>query len=227
MCSIFEIDSVTKSFGIKRILTDVYLKCETGDIVGLFGRNGTGKSTLLKIIFGTQKSDSKFIRIKGQFCNKPYKRKGLINYLPEESFLPKQFTINDIVKIYLNRSMADLFFNDNLISSKGKNKIRELSGGELRYIEIKLLLLSDAKFVLLDEPFNGLSPLVIEAIKDLIKMRSSDKGIILTDHDYVNVMDVANRFYLLFDGGIKSIRDKADLQNWGYLSEYLLAKIVG
>jgi ABC-type lipopolysaccharide export system ATPase subunit len=72
---------------------------------------------------------------------------------------------------------------------------------------------------LLDEPFNGVSPLMIESIKELIVKMSKHKGIILTDHDYRNVLDVANRYCLIFDGGIKEIQDKQELVKWGYISE--------
>jgi len=66
----------------------------------------------------------------------------------------------------------------------------------------------DVKFVLLDEPFNGISPINIESIKNMIRKNAQHKGIILTDHDYHNVLDVANRYYLLWDGGLKTIRNK-------------------
>ena len=98
-------------------------------------------------------------------------------------------------------------------------KIRNLSGGESRYLEVKLLLNHDANFVLLDEPFNGISPLHVELIKKMILYQSLKKGIILTDHDYRNVLDVANKYYLLFDGGLKTIKTKQDLINWGYVPE--------
>ncbi len=66
MSDILEIDSVIKSFDVKQILTDIYLKCQTGDIIGILGRNGTGKSTLLKILFGTLKAENSFIKINGK-----------------------------------------------------------------------------------------------------------------------------------------------------------------
>jgi ABC-type lipopolysaccharide export system ATPase subunit len=71
----------------------------------------------------------------------------------------------------------------------------------------------------LDEPFNGISPLHIEKVKNMILDKSVEKGIILTDHDYRNVLDVANKFYLLFDGGLNSIKTKQDLIDWGYVPD--------
>jgi lipopolysaccharide export system ATP-binding protein len=82
-----------------------------------------------------------------------------------------------------------------------------------------LILGLEAQFAFLDEPFNGLSPLQIDRIKDLIRKKSTKKGIILTDHDYRNVLDVANIYMILFDGGIKILKSKDDFIYWGYLPE--------
>ena len=101
------------------------------------------------------------------------------------------------------------------------SKISYLSGGELRYLEIKLLLHTDCKLILLDEPFNGVSPILVGEIKKLILKTSEFKGIILTDHDYRNVLDVANQFCMIYDGGIKRIDDKDELVRWGYILRLL------
>lgn len=219
MSSLLEIDSVIKSFDEKQVLTDIYLKCETGDILGMLGRNGSGKSTLLKILFGTLAADSKFIRIDGKVYNNPYKTKNVLCYLPQHEFIPKHLVIDKAVELYLSKPSVDFFLNDSLLTQLRKSKVSNLSGGELRYLEIKLLLNTDSKFVLLDEPFNGVSPLLVEYIKSLIIDSSKTKGIILTDHDYRNVLDVANRYCLIFDGGIKLIVDKYELVKWGYVSD--------
>ncbi|RYE13060.1 MAG: ATP-binding cassette domain-containing protein [Sphingobacteriaceae bacterium] len=217
MSDLLEIDSVTKSFGY-RVLTDIYLKCSTGDIIGLLGRNGTGKSTLLKIIFGTEGADNCFIRINGKVSSNPYIT-SYIAYLPQDSFLPKQLTIIQIIELYLGKEGMAWFTNDIIISPLLKSKVSVLSGGELKYFEVKLLLTLPAKFILLDEPFNGIAPIVVEHLKQMIQEYSKTKGIILTDHDYRNVLDVANSYYLLHDGALKFIKNKDDLIRWGYLSE--------
>jgi lipopolysaccharide export system ATP-binding protein len=76
-----------------------------------------------------------------------------------------------------------------------------------------------SKFAFLDEPFNGISPIHIDLIKDLIKKYSQNKGIVLTDHDYRNVLDVANKYMILFDGGLKVLKTKENYIYWGYLPE--------
>lgn len=219
MLNSLEIDSVIKSYNNSQVLTDIYLKCITGDIIGILGRNGSGKSTLLKILFGTLHADRKFIKIDGKVYNYPYKTNNELNYLPQRDFLPRHMKVDKIIELYLGSSSVKSFLDDKILSHLRKNKISNLSGGELRYLEIKLLLSTDSKFVLLDEPFNGISPILADEIKGLILENSKSKGIILTDHDYRNVLDIANRFYLIFDGGIKLIEDKQELVKWGYISE--------
>jgi len=217
MPNLLEIDSVVKSYDTRVILTDIYLKCKTGDIIGMLGRNGTGKSTLLKILFGILQADRKFIRIDGKFYDQPYKTINELCYLPQHSFLPQHLRVEKIVELYLGKSKKVSFLDDLVLSELSTNKISQMSGGELRYLEIKLLLHLESKFVLLDEPFNGVSPLLIEKIKKIILEMSEFKGIILTDHDYRNVLNVANRFCLIYDGGIKTITDIQELVRWGYI----------
>jgi ABC-type lipopolysaccharide export system ATPase subunit len=114
------------------------------------------------------------------------------------------------------------FFDDEILSSLADSKISSLSGGELRYLEIKLLLNTNSKFVLLDEPFNGTSPLMADSIKKMLLAASSTRGIVLTDHDFRNVLDVSNKCCLMFDGGLKTIKDQTELVKWGYVSEFML-----
>jgi ABC-type multidrug transport system ATPase subunit len=217
MSSLLESDSIIKLYGDIQVLTDIYLKCETGDIIGMLGRNGSGKSTLLKIIFGTLAADRKFIRIDGKFLASPYKTKDTLCFLPQHDFIPKHLKTNKAVELYLGKKAIETFFNDKILINLQNSKVSELSGGELRYFEIKLLLSTCSKFVLLDEPFNGVSPLLVGYIKSLIIESSKTKGIILTDHDYNNVLDVANRYCLIYDGGIKTITNKEELVKWGYV----------
>jgi ABC-type lipopolysaccharide export system ATPase subunit len=219
MSNLLEVDSIRKSFGDKQVLTDIALACQPGDIIGLLGRNGTGKSTLLKIIFGTLFTDYKFIRINDEVLTQPFKSKNKIAYLPQDNFLPKNITVNKVVEIYSDDFDKKAFLEDEVLSKVIGTKIGNLSGGESRYLEVKLLLNLDSIFVLLDEPFNGISPLHIELVKNMILDKSIKKGIILTDHDYRNVLDVANKYYLLFDGGLKPVKTKQDLIDWGYVPD--------
>jgi lipopolysaccharide export system ATP-binding protein len=219
MQDLLEVDSIVKSFDLKQVLTDVNLKCSKGDIIGLVGRNGIGKSTLLKIIFGVLNANNKYIRINNKVIEKPFLSKELIKYLPQSGFLPLNLTVQQVVGLYFKKEDKSVFLDDEILNKLLNTKISHLSGGEGRYLEIKMLLKSNAKFILLDEPFNGVAPLLIESIKKMIKNESFNKGIILTDHDYSNVLSIANKLYLMFDGGLKEIKDKQELKDWGYLLE--------
>jgi ABC-type multidrug transport system ATPase subunit len=214
---ILEVDSVRKLFGNKLVVSDVYLKCETSNIIGLLGRNGSGKSTLLKIIFGILSAENKCIRIDGTVKNKTTEVLKEISYLHQEQFIPSYFSVKKAIFLSIENRMEEEFLNDNLIQSIFNKKINHLSSGELRYLEIKLVLYNSSKFVLLDEPFNGLSPLMVEKIMQLIKENSFKKGIIITDHDYENVMAIATQLLLMKEGKIHTIRDKSDLIEKQYL----------
>ena len=219
MQNILEADSIRKDFGDKQILTDIYLKCQTGDIIGFLGRNGTGKSTLLKILYGTLYTDHKHISINGIPLNQPFKLKGAISFLNQNNFLPKHLTANKIIQLFDHHLDKKDFFEDSVLSKVSNTKIKNLSGGELRYLEIKIILNLDSKFVFLDEPFNGVAPIHIEIVKELIKAQAMTKGIILTDHDYTNVLDIANKYIILFDGGLRILKTKQEFIDWGYIPD--------
>jgi lipopolysaccharide export system ATP-binding protein len=214
-----EIDSVIKSFGVDQLLTDVYIRLTTGDILGVFGRNGCGKSTLLKIIFGTLQAERKFIRLDGKILDHPYIISDGICLLPQFNFVPKQLKLIQAVKLYLTGDFQESFFDDKILNCLRKSRVSEISAGELRYFEIKLLLSTRSRFVFLDEPYTGISPILIEELSKHIKEASKTKGIVITDHDYQNVLETANRYCVLFDGGLKYFENEVDLIKWGYINE--------
>jgi ABC-type multidrug transport system ATPase subunit len=212
-----EIDSIYEFVSPKLVLSDIYLKCETGDIVGIVGRNGSGKSLLMKIIFGVKKAEHQFIQINNKRFSKLYKRTGLIAYLPQHSFIPANLKVTQVLRFYLESIQFKDFNNDEIIQKIINNKIFELSGGELKYLEVKLLLKTKSKFVLLDEPFNHLSPKLREQIGGLILEASTEKGIIVTDHNYSDLEKIANKMYLMHSGSLKPVKDKQELIFRNYL----------
>jgi ABC-type multidrug transport system ATPase subunit len=215
--SILEVDSVQKQYDGKIVLSDVYLKCETNNIIGILGRNGSGKSTLLKIIFGLVNADFKFVRIDGVVKSKTSDLLNQISYLPQENFIPNIFSVKKAILLSISKDKLEEFYADQMIQSILNKKIKHLSGGELRYLEIKLILNNPSKFVLLDEPYNGLSPLMVEKINALITSMSNKKGIIITDHNYENVIKVSTKIVLMKEGKIHHIKDKNELVEKGYL----------
>lgn len=218
--NILEVDSVIKNYNNKLVVSDVYLKCETGNIVGLLGRNGSGKSTVLKIIFGIVSADNKFIKINNEVkTNLLFKE---ISYLSQENFIPKYFTVKKAILLSICSKRLKYFYQDPLIQSILNNKIHQLSGGELRYLEIKLILENNSKFVLLDEPYNGLSPIMIEIVNQLIIENSKTKGIIITDHNYENVIKISTQLVLMKEGKTHHLKDKKELIEKGYLFEGMI-----
>jgi len=211
------VDSVIKSFGTRQVLTDIFLTCTKGEIIGLLGRNGSGKSTLLKIIFGSMSADTKYVRVGTKLIDGLYDNRNLINYLPQDSFMPNHLKISKIISLFCDESNAELIIANEHVRPFIDKRTKQLSGGEKRLVEIFLIIHSDAKYILIDEPFNGIAPIYKEEIKTLIKEHSETKGFIITDHDYRNILDIATRIILMHDGGTKAIANKEDLKRWGYI----------
>lgn len=211
-------DSIVKSFGGRAILTDICLSCRTGEIVGLFGRNGCGKSTLLKIIFGSLKADYRFVRVGARQIRSVAGCAGLIKYMPQDNFLPGNMRLRRIITLFCTREGAALLGEHDFVAPLLGARPHELSGGERRFFEVLLFIFSDARFVLLDEPFNGLSPLMAGEVKRLIRQESARKGFIVTDHSYRNILDVATRLALIHDGALRQIDDPSELRYWGYVN---------
>jgi len=210
-------DSIRKQIGGRQILNDVFISCSQGEVVGLLGRNGSGKSTMLKIIFGSLSADNKFISIDDQKINSLYQSKALMRYLPQDGYLPDHMKISTIISCFCNKENAAKIMDSDLVKSFVHRRIKQLSGGERRILEILLIVHSDAKYLLFDEPFNGVAPLYVEIIKELIKEHSKDKGFIITDHDYRNVLDISSTVVLMDNGNTKVIKEFNDLIKFGYL----------
>lgn len=212
------VDSVSKSFNNKTILSDIFIGCKTGDIVGLIGRNGCGKSTLLKIIFGTEPAEYKYIRVNNTPIKSFSDNKTCISYLPQHHFLPNGITIHRLIKLFVPKGAQSSIINNAYIQPLLYKKNKELSGGEKRLIEILLIIHSEAHFILLDEPFNGISPIMKDYIIGYIKQMSASKGFIITDHDYQNVITVATTLVFLKNGYLKPVSTHNELMALGYLT---------
>lgn len=218
MSNLLEVDSVIISFGQRQIVSDCYLKCATGEVIGILGRNGCGKSSLLKVIFGTLSTANKFIRINGQVCEQPYKKGDLIAYLPQHSFLPQNISVKTIIDIFIpDKISRERILNDRRLKYHLKKRISELSGGESRYLEILLLVNLDVKFILLDEPFSKVEPLYKQIIIDLIQEYRSTKGFIITDHDYENIITASDKIILISNCVCMPISELIELEQNNYV----------
>lgn len=213
---ILEISGIQKCFNDKIILSDIYLKIQTGDIVGLLGRNGSGKSTLFKIVFGILPAAAKSIFINGISKNNSCLLNE-ISYLHQEQFIPNHLSVIQTISLSVAKQKVTFFCEDDFLKSILNRKIKYLSVGELRYLQVKLVLFNDSNFVLLDEPFSGLSPKMSEVIMQLIKENSESKGVFITDHDYEKVIKIATEVLMLKDGKLHQVNDKAGFSNKDYL----------
>jgi len=214
-----QVDSIIKSFGTRQVLTDIFFSCGQGEILGILGRNGAGKSTLLKIIFGSLSADQKFVKIGYKIINGILDSRNLIKYLPQNHFLPNHIKVTTIISLFCDKGNALLIKGNDLIKPMLGKKCNQLSGGEKRLLEILLIVHSNARYILIDEPFNGIAPIYKEEIKNLIKEQSKNKGFIITDHDYRNILDTATRIILIYDGGTKEIKHIDELKYWGYIPD--------
>jgi len=215
--STLHIDSITKSFGEKKVLQDIFLSCETGKIAGILGRNGSGKSTLFQIIFGTQKGETAYVKFNNVILQRQSDRKKRISYLPQSSFVPKNVKIKKLIALFCDDENSAKLLNSELLKPFINETPRNLSGGELRILEVLLIIYSKAEFILLDEPFHSLSPKIVSEIKNIIKEQSKNKGFLISDHQYQDVLDVSDSIYLLSDTYLKPIKDLTELQRFNYL----------
>ncbi|MCL2074083.1 MAG: ATP-binding cassette domain-containing protein [Marinilabiliaceae bacterium] len=216
MENLLEIDSVQLKFGEKTILNNIYLKSETGKVTGILGRNGCGKSCLLKLIFGEIKTNEKSVRINGNTLIEGYRNPKDMRMLPQFNFLPKHLKVIQAFKYFdLDFSeFSDLFSE---FSEWAQFKIQKLSGGNVRIIETYLILKSDTKFCVLDEPFSHLSPKNAKTFIEIIKQEKDKKGIILTDHLYNYITKISDYLYIIKDCVSYKIDDKNKLKDYGYL----------
>lgn len=216
MKHVLEADGIQLEFNGRKILSDVYLKCETGKINGLLGRNGQGKSCLMNIIYGSLPCE-KSMRFDRVSIKEPYKRTDLIRYLPQFHYLPKSLSLQRIFNDFeLEYDLFTLVFSE----FKGKQKLAvgRLSGGERRLVEIYVIVKSASQFVMLDEPFTQLTPIQIEKVKLLLLEEKENKGLFITDHIYKHVVDISDSIYVLANGRTHLTRHFSDLERLGYIS---------
>jgi len=121
--------------------------------------------------------------------------------------------------LFLQRESRNILFENEYIKPLLNKRNQDLSGGEKRIVEILLIIHSNAEYILLDEPFNGVSPIVRDYIMEYIKKIKSSKGYIITDHDYENVTNLADSIFYLQNGFLKEINDKSELVELGYLTK--------
>lgn len=214
---ILEIDNVELYYKKKPVLNGIYLKAESGKITGILGNNGSGKSCLLNIIFGSLKPKYKLIRIDNQPVTQPLFLSNRIAFLSQHHFIPNRMKIRSAFKLF-KVDWHDFIVRFPLFEAFEKRSFSKLSGGERRIIEIYLVLHKESDIVLLDEPFNGVAPLYIEKIMSQIHDQKRHKIVIVTDHRYKEVTDISDTIYLMKNGCTILINELEALEDYKYVN---------
>jgi ABC-type multidrug transport system ATPase subunit len=209
------VDSVVVRFGDKTVLSGGYITSETGMVTGLLGRNGAGKSCMFRALMGGLRVENVMVSMD----EKPIDRKDIgryIKYLPQGRLIPDGMTLRRAFDLY----GVNYWEFVNIVPKYSRyydTPLYELSGGEARLAELYLILMSEAPFYILDEPFTQVDPVNVDQVKALIRERSRDHGVIVTDHNYDAISSVADNLFVIADGYTNPVQCRDDLVRHGYL----------
>ncbi len=206
---------IGKSFNKRPVVRSVSLSLKRGEVVGLLGPNGAGKTTCFYMITGLIAADTGSIEVDGHDVTRlpMYRRARLgIGYLPQEASIFRGLTAEQNI-----RATAELLEPDGarleamveaLLAEFGITHVRNtpavaLSGGERRRVEIARCLATHPSYILLDEPFAGIDPIAVGEIRDLVRqLKDRGIGVLITDHNVRDALDVIDRAYILHDGRV-------------------------
>ena len=215
--NILEIDNIELNFGVIETLKAIYVKAEKGKVTCILGSNGSGKTSLLRIIFGELKPNNKLIRIDNKPKLAPLYKSGDIKYLPQFNIIPKNISLK-LALTSFDVSIEDFSLDFPNFKTQENSRFSEFSGGEKRVIETYITLKSPSKVVLLDEPFSHIAPLYIQKLKELIEIEKKNKIFIITDHLYNHILDISDDIYLIKDGWSRIIKSPDELIHHKYLN---------
>jgi lipopolysaccharide export system ATP-binding protein len=212
---ILKAQNLMKSYSGKKVVKDISLTVNQGEIVGLLGPNGAGKTTSFYMIVGLIKPNGGKIYLDNEEITSfpMYKRaQSGIGYLAQEASIFRKLSVEDnilsVLQLTKLSKKQQLEKMESLIDEFGLNHIRKnrgdlLSGGERRRTEIARALATDPSFILLDEPFAGVDPVAVEDIQRIIsKLTKKNIGILITDHNVQETLAITDRTYLMFEGNI-------------------------
>ncbi len=232
------VSNISKSYSGRDVISGISFFVQSGKIVGLLGPNGAGKTTCFYIACGLIKADSGEVTLNNNRIEhlSMYKRAKLgLGYLPQEPSIFRKLSVE-------NNIMAVLEFNKALDKDAKRDRLEELleefnighirdfdglslSGGERRRVEIARALAMDPKFILLDEPFAGVDPISVNDIQKIIfHLKSKSIGILITDHNYREVLDTCDHSYVLHDGAIITEGNKEQILNNDRVREVYLGE---
>lgn len=191
------LDSIFFNVPELSILEGAYLNIQPGKITAVVGRNGSGKSTLIKIAAGQILASSGITLLDGTRIHRksPRDRFRKIGYLPQDSMLPKDISVKRLLtSIPSSKSILE----EKIVKKVLHQKVIELSGGERRYLEMAIIFSLSRKYLLLDEPFTGVEPTIIDLIIEKIQEQVDEgKGVLITDHLHRYITNLADDAYLM------------------------------
>lgn len=219
-------ENLVKKYKNRTVANNVSVQVQQGEIVGLLGPNGAGKTTSFYMIVGMVKPNSGKIFLDDKdITNEPmYRRAQLgVGYLPQEASVFRKLSIEDNLRAVLemtNKTKAEQEYKiESLLDEFALHHVRknlgdQLSGGERRRTEIARALATDPKFILLDEPFAGVDPIAVEDIQSVVrKLKDKNIGILITDHNVHETLNITDRTYLLYSGEVIKSGSAEDLAN--------------
>jgi len=215
-----------KSFRKRKVVKDVSLDVKTGEVVGLLGPNGAGKTTVFYMMVGLIPADHGEIYLDDQsMTHLPMYRRARrgIGYLPQEPSVFRKLTVEDNLLAILEtldyspserQERLQALLKELNISHLSKNKAYALSGGERRRVEITRALVTSPHFLLLDEPFAGIDPIAIIDIQKIIgQLKAKGIGILITDHNVQETLEITDRSYIISEGEILESGTSLDIAN--------------
>jgi lipopolysaccharide export system ATP-binding protein len=213
--SILLTDKLVKIYNKKKVVNEVSISVEQGEIVGLLGPNGAGKTTTFHMMIGLIKPDSgKVFLGECDISRLPMYKRALLGlgYLSQEPSVFQKLTVQDNImailetlnipnqerKERLKQALAELG-----LTPLAKQKAYSLSGGERRKLEITRALITNPLFLFLDEPFSGVDPIAVSEIQNIIKeLQSRGIGILITDHNVLDTLQITHRAYIIYEGKV-------------------------
>jgi lipopolysaccharide export system ATP-binding protein len=214
--SVLEAKGLVKTYRRRRVVNDVALRLQQGEIVGLLGPNGAGKTTTFYMIVGLIQPQSGQILLDGvDVTTMPmYKRSRMgLGYLSQEPSIFRKLSVEDNILAILEtlplskeerEKRLEAVLLELRIEHLRHSKAFQLSGGERRRLEITRALVTDPKFMMLDEPFAGVDPIAVHDIQTIVAgLRHRGIGVLISDHNVEQTLDIVDRAYIMFDGQVK------------------------
>ena len=208
-------EKLVKIYGGRKVVNDVSVEVDQGEIVGLLGPNGAGKTTTFYMVVGFIKPNAGRVFLDEEDITAlPMYRRAQrgVGYLPQEPSVFRKLSVEDNLRAVLEMTNLNKEQQkqrlEELIAEFGLQKVRKnkgdtLSGGERRRTEIARALATSPKFILLDEPFAGIDPIAVEDIQFIVaKLKTKNIGILITDHNVQETLSITDRAYLMFEGSI-------------------------